>query len=393
MRFAIGHQFQMPWLYRRTRTNIAGGTTNGGSSHALLPKLISGELRVRDAVNYRIHQTLMEVNMARADLLTDLVRLGMVGDKAKFRKVVEAIIAEERAKKHTVLASKLEELLRSVPADRPVSNGNAVLDQRVTNLLLEIMPERTFDDLILPKEVQEIAQGVVEEHHRVDLLRSYNLEPRNRILLIGPPGNGKTSLAEAFAHALMVPLLLVRYEGVVGTYLGETAVRLHRLLEHARARKCVLFFDEFETLGKERGDRHETGEIKRVVSSLLMQIDALPSHVVVIGATNHAELLDRAVWRRFHVRMTLPEPTRARLAEWFAKFERRINVQLGYAPETLAKKLYGVNFAEAEEFGASIFRRYVLEQPNSDMKKIVDRTLKNWAARSVKTKQQNGDDE
>lgn len=332
--------------------------------------------------------------MARADLLADLVRFGMTGDKIRFRKVVEAIIAEERAKKHTVLANKLEDLLRTIPAERPAPNGgSAVLEQKVSTLLHEVMPERSFDDLILPRELLDIAREVVQEHHRLDLLRSYNLEPRNRLLLIGPPGNGKTSLAEAFAHALLVPLLIVRYEGVVGTYLGETAVRLHRLLEHARTRKCVLFFDEFETLGKERGDRHETGEIKRVVSSLLMQIDALPSHVVVIGATNHPELLDRAVWRRFQVRMTLPEPTRARLAEWFAKFEKRIKVPLGYTPETMAKKLYGVNFAEAEEFGASVFRQYVLEQPNSDMKKIVDRTMKNWAARTVKTKQQNGGDE
>ena len=191
----------------------------------------------------------------------------------------------------------------------------------------------------------------------------------------------------------MIPLLVVRYEGVVGTYLGETAVRLRRLLEHASTRKCVLFFDEFETLGKERGDTHETGEIKRVVSSLLLQIDALPSHVVVIGATNHSELLDRAVWRRFQVRMVLPEPTRARLADWFAKFERRIDAPLGYAPDTLAKKLHGVNFSEAEEFGASVFRQYVLQQPDSDMKSIVDRTLKTWAARSAKTKQQNGGSE
>ena len=78
-----------------------------------------------------------------------------------------------------------------------------------------------------------------------------------------------------------------------------------------------------------------------------MQIDSLPAHVVVIGATNHAELLDRAVWRRFQVRMTLPEPTRVRLSEWFANYERRIKMPLGYTPDTLAKKLYGVNFAEA----------------------------------------------
>lgn len=331
--------------------------------------------------------------MARADLLTALVKFGVVGDKVRFRKVVEAIIAEERAKKHTVLAKSLEDLLRTNPTDKFVSNGNVLLDQRISHLLHEIMPERTFDDLVLPKEVKAISREVVHEHHRIELLRSYNLEPRNRILLTGPPGNGKTSLAEAFAQALMVPLLVVRYEGVVGTYLGETAVRLRRLLDHARTRKCVLFFDEFETLGKERGDRHETGEIKRVVSSLLMQVDSLPSHVVVIGATNHAELLDRAVWRRFQVRMELPEPTRARLCEWFANFERRVKMSLGYAPETLAKKLCGVSFAEAEEFGISVFRQFVLEQPDSNMKSVVDRTIKTWAARSVRTKQQNGDDE
>lgn len=328
--------------------------------------------------------------MARTDLLTDLVRFGMVGDKSKCRKVVEAIITEERAKKHLVLASKLEELLRASCADRPDSNGGAVLEQRISTLLQDVIPERTFDDLVFPQDIRDLSHEVVEEHHRVDLLRSYNVEPRHRLLFIGTPGNGKTSLAEAFASALMVPLLLVRYEGVVGTYLGETAVRLNRLLDYARTRRCVLFFDEFETLGKERGDRHETGEIKRVVSSLLTQIDALPSHVVVIGATNHAELLDRAVWRRFQVRMTLPAPTLARLAEWFAKFEKRMNVRLGYAPQTLAKKIYGVNFAEAEEFGASIFRRYVLEQPHSDMKKIIDRTLKSWSSRMVRTRQQNG---
>ncbi len=328
--------------------------------------------------------------MARSDLLIDLVKFGIVDDRARFRKVVEAIIAEERAKKHLLLANSLEELLRSLPAEKPASNGTVMLDQRVSNLVREVIPERTFDDLILPKDVKEIAGQIVREHHRVDLLRSYNLEPRNRILLIGPPGNGKTSLAEALAQALLVPLLIVRYEGVVGAYLGETAIRLRRLLEHASTRKCVLFFDEFETLGKERGDKHETGEIKRVVSSLLMQIDSLPSYVVVIGATNHSELLDRAVWRRFQVRMILPQPTRARLAEWFANFERRIKIPLGYAPEKLADRLDGSSFAEAEEFGASVFRQYVLDQPESDMKSIVGQTLKNWAARSAKTEQDNG---
>jgi SpoVK/Ycf46/Vps4 family AAA+-type ATPase len=327
--------------------------------------------------------------MARADLLIRLVQAGLRNDRNSFRKIVEAIIAEERSKRHNVLAKRLEDILNNTNSGvQTFSNGIGMTDSRMANLVHEIIPRRKLRDLILPEDVLEICQEVIQEHHRADLLRSYNLEPRNRLLLIGPPGNGKTSLAEAMADALMVPLLVVRYECVVGTYLGETAVRLKKVFEYASTRNCVLFFDEFETLGKERGDTHETGEIKRVVSSLLLQIDNLPSHVIVIGATNHAELLDRAVWRRFQVRINLPAPTQSRLIEWFKKYEQRINVSLGYSPSTLANRLLGASFAEVEEFGTTVFRQYVLEQPNADMKKIVSRSLKHWAARSVKVRQQ-----
>ena len=168
-----------------------------------------------------------------------------------------------------------------------------------------------MENLILPQAVKDICQSMIDEQLRADILQSYGLEPRNKVLLIGPPGNGKTSLAEAMAEALMVPLLTVRYESIVGAYLGETASKLSKLFEIAKTRKCVLFFDE--TLGKERGDAHETGEIKRVVSSLLMQIDALPSYVVAIAATNHDTLLDKAAWRRFQVKIEIPKPTRNNL--------------------------------------------------------------------------------
>lgn len=322
--------------------------------------------------------------MARSDLLLRLVQSGMRSDKAAFRKVVEAIAAEERTKQHKVLAEQLEELLQSAPADRSISNGTFAADPKLGSLYYEVVPKRQLSDLLLSKAVMQICLDVIQEQHRADLLRSYGLEPRNRILLIGPPGNGKTTLAEAIAEALLLPLVVIRYDGVVGTYLGETAVRLRRLFEFASTRKCVLFFDEFETLGKERGDIHETGEIKRVVSSLLLQIDALPSHVVVIGATNHPELLDRAVWRRFQVRINMPQPTRACLTEWFERFERRIKTPLGVSPLTLAKKLAGYNFAEVEEFGTSVYRQFILDQPGAKLVDIINRTLKQWAARSAR---------
>ncbi|HGQ7491919.1 TPA: AAA family ATPase [Pseudomonas aeruginosa] len=330
--------------------------------------------------------------MARADLLVSLVQSGMKGDKAKFRKTTEAIIVEERSKQHKVLADRLESAL-SRSFEPPVQGFNtasaAPSGAAARDLITEIAsPQKRMQDLILPNQIKEIIGEIIQEHHRVDLLRAYNLEPRNRVLLIGPPGNGKTSLAEGIAEALMVPLLVVRYESIVGTYLGETAVRLKKLFEYASSRRCVLFFDEFETLGKERGDTHETGEIKRVVSSLLLQIDNLPSHVVVIGATNHAELLDRAVWRRFQVRIEVPQPTRDRLTEWFERFQKKHNLDFEYSSSALAKRLYGCNFSEAEEFCINVLRRYILDLPNSDIKPLVTKELQLWSTQTAKTKHQ-----
>jgi SpoVK/Ycf46/Vps4 family AAA+-type ATPase len=188
-------------------------------------------------------------------------------------------------------------------------------------------------------------------------------------------------LAEALAHALKVPFVVVRYEGLIASYLGETASRLRRLFEYVNRRECVLFFDEFDTLGKERGDLHETGEIKRVVSSLLLQIDAVPTSTVVVTATNHPELLDRAVWRRFQIRMELPPPTPARAEQYLNEASQRVNVPLGLKALTIAQRLAGSSFSELEDFLADFARRYVLSLPDADARRIVTQLLKQWENR------------
>jgi len=325
--------------------------------------------------------------MARADLLVNLIKHAVSGNKSMTRKVAEAIIAEERSKQHTILADKLEfELNRNTndSTSNGSSNNRIQLDSRAENLITEVNPQRKMDSLILPKDVMQICEQYIQEQYRVDILRSYGLEPRNRILLIGAPGNGKTSLAEAIAESLMVPLFAVKYDSIIGAYLGETALRLRKLIDFASTRKCVLFFDEFETLGKERGDTHETGEIKRVVSSLLLQIDDLPSHVTIIGATNHPELLDRAAWRRFQIRLNLPMPTRANISFWLEKFQQQHNIKFGLANETIAKKMLGASYSEIEEFGLSVLRRHILSIPNSNIKEIITDELKNWSSRTAK---------
>ena len=237
--------------------------------------------------------------MPRADLIVNLVRAGTQGDQKMFRSTVEAIAAEERAKRHTLLADRLEENLLSIAAPQKAPEIVRTFDGGHGGLLYELQPKRSLESILLAEEVRAAARELVEEQQRQDLLRSYGLEPRHKVLLSGPPGNGKTTLAEALAYELMVPLFVVRYEAVVGSFLGETSGRLKRLFDFARTHHCVLFFDEFDTLGKERGDTHETGEIKRVVSSLLLQIDGLPSHVVVAPAPPPADLPDRPVSRRF----------------------------------------------------------------------------------------------
>ncbi len=328
--------------------------------------------------------------MARADLILELVKYAVSGNRGMSRKVAESIIADERDKQHKVLADRLQnELARAQKSEQQSQiNGhlpNLISEVRVDNFIDEREPKKTLDDLVLPSEVTWNCRQLIGEQFRADLLRSYGVEPRHRILLIGPPGNGKTSLAEAIAESMMAPLYVVKYDAIVGAYLGETAMRLKKLLDYVSTRKCVLFFDEFETIGKERGDLHETGEIKRVVSSLLMQMDQLPSYVTIIGATNHPELLDRAVWRRFQIRLYLPKPTRAGIMIWLERFQQEHNLRFEYSSETLAKRLYGCSYAEVEEFGLQVLREYVLELPSGDIQKIVSSSLKNWESITYKT--------
>ena len=312
--------------------------------------------------------------MARADLLISLVKAATSGDRIMVNKTVEAMVAEERAKKHSVLADQLEK--------RVHRNGLApkadYVPARTTphDVVYELTPRLTLGELILDASVRQPIEELVQEHFRSDLLRSYNLHPRNRVLLTGVPGNGKTSLAEALATTLMVPLVVARYDGLITSYLGETATRLRKLFEFAHTRKCVLFFDEFDTLGKERGDIHETGEIKRVVSSLLLHIDDLPSHVVVVCATNHPELLDRAVWRRFQLKLELSQPRRNQIEEYFELTAKRLNFSFGLSPRLLSEKLTGFSYSDLENFTSDVARSYVLALPDADVKAITASKLR-----------------
>lgn len=319
--------------------------------------------------------------MSRADLVVQLAEAGAQNDHVKLERTVAALVAEARSKQHNTLADRLSKALGAVVSrtqQAPRSVGGTILPDKVRDLVVERPARRSLDDLTLPPDVENQVKDLIDEQHRADVLRANSLDPRHRVMLAGPPGNGKTTLAEAIAFSLCVPFLTIRYDAVIDSYLGETAARLRRVFDFARATPCVLFLDEFDALGKERGDVHETGEIKRVVSSLLLQMDDLPSYTVIICASNHPELLDRAVWRRFQLRLELPMPTRSDFRRWLERVgaDRK---SLGIDPSSLARDLEGGSFAEAEEFLLDVKRKIVL---SSDAPKtIIAHQLKAWKKR------------
>ena len=332
--------------------------------------------------------------MARSDLVVALAKAGNAGDRRGARIATEAIIAEERAKQHKVLAEKLSKTMRINGNSAHLVSASPDALSRGRDYIMEITPRRRLEDIILSAASRGAVDQLIEEQQRADLLRAHGMEPRHRILLVGPPGTGKTTLAEAIAEAVSVPLLVVRYESMIGSYLGETAARLKRVFEYARTTPCVLFFDEFDAIGKERGDVHETGEIKRVVSSLLMQVDELPSYTIVAAATNHPELLDRAAWRRFQLRLSLPLPTPKGLTTYIEAFAKRFEEPLGQPAATIAKRLGRISYAEAEDFCLELRRCKILSTGEKSLKTITSQQLEIWSkqARAMASSNDRGDD-
>ncbi|MGC6401600.1 AAA family ATPase [Sphingomonas sp. FW199] len=321
--------------------------------------------------------------MARSDLLVSLVRASAAGDRETVRSATEALVADERAKKHYIVADRLQRALSAVPVTPPALTSTSLQLNPTSgrDAILEVTARLRLDDLLLPLPAQQSGRQIIQEHQRADVLRASGYEPRHRVLLSGPPGNGKTSFAEAVAEGLGLPFFVVRYDALIGSYLGETNARLRKLFDYVRTTPSVLFFDEFDAIGKERGDTHETGEIKRVVSFLLMQLDQLPSYVVVVAATNHGELLDRAVWRRFQMRLAIPSPQKRDVTV----FLDRVLSDWPDAPKMsagrIATKLGEVSYAEALDFCQNVRRRQILGLGEVSVDDALRAELELWTAR------------
>lgn len=259
--------------------------------------------------------------MASGKLLRQLIKSGSEGDHDSFRRVSEAVIAEERQKHHNLLANDLENILYGKPSsDNKGKKHNLGIDIDVPTdkegglPLLDIRePVKSLEDIVLSESNYETLKRILREYNREDMLRSWGMRPVERIIFCGPPGCGKTVSAEALAYELNRPLCVIRLDSVVSSYLGETAANLRKVFEFIKTVPVIALFDEFDALGKERSDTAEHGELKRVVNTFLQMLDDYTGPSLIIAATNHEEILDTAIWRRFDEVVGFEYPTVAQI--------------------------------------------------------------------------------
>lgn len=241
--------------------------------------------------------------MASGKILRQLIKHGAEGDFDAFRRASEEVIKEERDKQHHLLANDLEKILygqSTQPSSfRTLQEAVPIDRERSLPLMVVREPIRRLEDLVLSDENRSLLDEIFVEYHRSEHLRSYGLHPVDKILFFGLPGCGKTLTAEVIASELNYPFAIVRVDSVVSSYLGETAANLRKVFDYINDNPMVVLFDEFDALAKERSDGSEHGELKRVVNSVLQMMDAYRGRSLIIAATNHEEILDSAIWRRF----------------------------------------------------------------------------------------------
>jgi SpoVK/Ycf46/Vps4 family AAA+-type ATPase len=228
-----------------------------------------------------------------------------------------------------------------------------------TSGLLELVePQRSAADIVVSPENYQTLSEVVDEVRRGEELRRHGLSPRSKLLFCGPPGCGKTLCAEVLARELKLPLLVARLDGIITTYLGETASNLRKVFDTAVELPTVLFLDEFDALARARTDAMEHNEIRRVVNSLLMMIDRFAGKGLLIAATNLDSSIDYAAWRRFDEVMLFERPTLHQIKSTLRQKTR--NYPLDFDIQEYASHFDGMSFAEIERICISAIKRSIL---------------------------------
>ena len=289
--------------------------------------------------------------MANAEQLKALVKSHIERDDRHFYSVAMQVAAREAKVGHGKLAQELRDMIdaakaRASPADA-TSNLVPLARPRgeLANLLTVAYPKSRLVDMVLDEGVAGQLDRIQKEQKHHLRIREHGLSPRRKLLLVGPPGTGKTMTASVLAGELCIPLFSVRLDALITKFMGETAAKLRQIFDAISEVRGVYFFDEFDAIGSQRGLANDVGEIRRVLNSFLQMIESDQSHSLIVAATNHVEILDHALFRRFDDVIEYQLPTGPQAA-------KLLQTRLGkFAPKpfplkALTAKAEGLSYAE-----------------------------------------------
>lgn len=330
--------------------------------------------------------------MASGKLLRQLIKTGAEGDVDAFRRISEEVVREEREKQHHLLANDLEKILYG-RSSKPIPHHHAALVERLPTdrerglPLLQIKePLRRLEDVVLSDDTSSLLDELLQEHHRVELLKSHGLFPADRLLFCGPPGCGKTLTAEVIAGELSLPLAIVRIDSVISSYLGETASNLRQVFDFISTIPIVVLFDEFDAIAKERADTADHGELKRVVNAFLQMLDAYEGKSLLIAATNHEGMLDSAVWRRFDEVLSFEPPNIEQVRRLLAIKLRGFRREFEIEDTRIAGLFKGMSHADIERVLRRAAKDMVLSGKEFLSERHLQAAIRREDARRARTK-------
>ena len=239
--------------------------------------------------------------MASGSQLKALVQSYIDGDDDRFLSVAMQVAAHEARLGHGKLATDLREAIDKAKRKRGTASLVSISQPRgeLANILEVSNPTNRLSDMIIEPDLAKQLQRVIREQRVAGRILDHGLSPRRKLLLVGPPGTGKTMTASVLAGELGLALLQVRLDGLITRFMGETAAKLRQVFDATHRTRGIYFFDEFDAIGSGRDLTNDVGEIRRVLNSFLLMIEQDRSHSLVLAATNHADILDRALFRRF----------------------------------------------------------------------------------------------
>jgi len=240
--------------------------------------------------------------MIPTEIILELINSFKKNNPKDIDLVIKKLIETAEKRKQYRLAKKLREAYATTSESHffPSSFNTSKPSDTQDHKLFDIRKSKIkIENVILSDSNKEILQEILTNYKKKEILRRHGLSNDSRLILHGPPGTGKTLLAYAIAGELEIPIYHVYLDSLISSYLGETGKNLKAIFREASSEECVLLLDEFDAIAKHRDDSQELGELKRVVTVLLQNIDELSPDTILIAATNHDHLLDPAVWRRF----------------------------------------------------------------------------------------------